>query len=728
MRCNPLRWVWGLIPVLGLSALAVALTHADIESELKTRVDDQLRGSGFKWARTAVSGRDVVLNGTATDDADPARAYDIARSLWGVRTVDNQAAVIEKVDVYEWSAVHEPGKLALGGFVPNDGARDEILKTAKRHFPTDAITDGMKLARGSPAQGAWLAAVNFGLKQIAALKTGEARLKGLALSMSGEAADPKSYTSVRKALASELPSEVKLVDARILAPVIKPFVWNGKQSGGQLVLSGYVPAKARDEVVAAAKAAFPRANAIDDRMEIAEGAGPAFGPAAAALLRSLARLEDGSVEIRDQAVTIQGLATAPDIADSARQDLGRGLPQGYQTSEAIRVRDVVAKPVVPYTTSVHADPGAVLLLGYAPSEIARDRLVQMAQTNFPGRRVTNQLQIAPGAPDGWLRCFEGALNGAGRLGGGKAVLVGRRIDVTAATDDEKLAGSMPDTIKAAIGGDCDTNVRIDVLAEAAPDLVWRAAFNGTDVALDGDVPNAASKSSLAVAAQRAFPGRAIVDRTRIVETKTRVWPLVAEQGLIALAQLQRGEASLSRQQLVVTGQAADRAIAGRVRDQLAQGLAKGYAGRDEITVATVVQAPPPAATPPPAPAVPAAAVQCQNALQDIAREGMIRFERASATLTRESFTTLDQLAVVAKTCPDVTIEIEGHTDSEGTPERNKLLSDRRAQSVVEYLARGGIDAGRLISIGYGDTRPLVPNDTYQNRAKNRRIEFTVKRP
>ena len=192
--------------------------------------------------------------------------------------------------------------------------------------------------------------------------------------------------------------------------------------------------------------------------------------------------------------------------------------------------------------------------------------------------------------------------------------------------------------------------------------------------------------------------------------------------MIALAQLQKGEASLSRQQLVVTGQAADKAIANRVHDQITQGLAKGYSGRDEITVAAAVQ-PAPALPPPPPPA----AVQCQGALQDTAREGMIRFERASATLTEESFGTLDRLAAVVKNCPDVTIEIEGHTDSEGTPERNKLLSDRRAQSVVEYLTRGGIDARRLVSIGYGDTRPLVPNDSVQNRAKNRRIEFTVKR-
>ena len=81
---------------------------------------------------------------------------------------------------------------------------------------------------------------------------------------------------------------------------------------------------------------------------------------------------------------------------------------------------------------------------------------------------------------------------------------------------------------------------------------------------------------------------------------------------------------------------------------------------------------------------------------------------------------------MARNCPTVAIEIGGHTDSEGTPERNQRLSDRRAQSVYDYLTRKGVEAKKLVAVGYGETRPLVPNDSAENRAKNRRIEFTVK--
>jgi OmpA-OmpF porin, OOP family len=151
MRCNPVRWLWGLLPVALLSWGAVQMTHADIEADLKARVDQQLKGSGFSWSRTGFSGRDGLLTGTATDEADPGRAYDIARSLWGVRVVENKSAVIDKVDTYEWSVVRTGNSVKLGGFVPNETVRADILKLAKSSFGGADVVDEMKLARGVPA-------------------------------------------------------------------------------------------------------------------------------------------------------------------------------------------------------------------------------------------------------------------------------------------------------------------------------------------------------------------------------------------------------------------------------------------------------------------------------------------------------------------------------------------------------------------------------------------------
>jgi len=74
----------------------------------------------------------------------------------------------------------------------------------------------------------------------------------------------------------------------------------------------------------------------------------------------------------------------------------------------------------------------------------------------------------------------------------------------------------------------------------------------------------------------------------------------------------------------------------------------------------------------------------------------------------------------------VKLEISAHTDDKGGDDFNLKLSDKRALSVVKYLTDKKIAAPRLIAKGYGKTKPLVPNDSDENRAKNRRVQFTVK--
>ena len=69
------------------------------------------------------------------------------------------------------------------------------------------------------------------------------------------------------------------------------------------------------------------------------------------------------------------------------------------------------------------------------------------------------------------------------------------------------------------------------------------------------------------------------------------------------------------------------------------------------------------------------------------------------------------------------MEIQGHTDNKGGPDYNKRLSDLRAAAVRTYLIEHGISSDRLTSHGYGLERPIVPNDSDNNRALNRRVQF-----
>ncbi|MGM0556571.1 MAG: OmpA family protein [Myxococcota bacterium] len=104
----------------------------------------------------------------------------------------------------------------------------------------------------------------------------------------------------------------------------------------------------------------------------------------------------------------------------------------------------------------------------------------------------------------------------------------------------------------------------------------------------------------------------------------------------------------------------------------------------------------------------------------------VYFDTNKATIKQRSFNVLDQVATVLRRNSQITkVRVEGHTDSRGSDSYNLELSKRRAQSVKEYLVEAGIDAGRLESEGYGETRPLESNSTAQGRERNRRVEFVI---
>ncbi len=121
----------------------------------------------------------------------------------------------------------------------------------------------------------------------------------------------------------------------------------------------------------------------------------------------------------------------------------------------------------------------------------------------------------------------------------------------------------------------------------------------------------------------------------------------------------------------------------------------------------------------------AAANSCRDELNVIVLAGRILFDNNSWDIRPESFKTLDKLAVAAKSCGGVVIEVGGHTDNTGTIAANEEISKLRAESVSKYLAKAGVDAAKLKAAGFGQSKPVADNTTPEGRQKNRRIEFAV---
>jgi outer membrane protein OmpA-like peptidoglycan-associated protein len=150
-------------------------------------------------------------------------------------------------------------------------------------------------------------------------------------------------------------------------------------------------------------------------------------------------------------------------------------------------------------------------------------------------------------------------------------------------------------------------------------------------------------------------------------------------------------------------------------------------------------APPPAPPPPPAaaqpsqpppvvevtpPPPPPPRVEVKEDRIDLGET--VQFETGSAKLIDQSKTLLDEVAGQLRDHPELTkIQIEGHTDSKAGKAFNQRLSEQRAAAVKTYLVSKGIEANRLTTKGFGETRPVADNNTEDGRFKNRRVDFKI---
>lgn len=106
----------------------------------------------------------------------------------------------------------------------------------------------------------------------------------------------------------------------------------------------------------------------------------------------------------------------------------------------------------------------------------------------------------------------------------------------------------------------------------------------------------------------------------------------------------------------------------------------------------------------------------------------IFFDFDQVTLKAESYSELDRVVKMMTERATMTIEIDGHADATGPEQYNLDLSKRRAAAVQKYLTSKGVDSSRVTIAFFGETKPLVPNTTKENRRKNRRVEFVIVKP
>jgi len=119
---------------------------------------------------------------------------------------------------------------------------------------------------------------------------------------------------------------------------------------------------------------------------------------------------------------------------------------------------------------------------------------------------------------------------------------------------------------------------------------------------------------------------------------------------------------------------------------------------------------------------------CKGRFDTMSLTDNIYFARGSSRLEARSNALLDSIVEIVDRCPDLAIRVDGHTDSDGSEALNQSLSEARAWSVRSYLVEAGADGARVDARGFGEAFPAVANNSAENKARNRRIEFSVIEP
>jgi OOP family OmpA-OmpF porin len=104
----------------------------------------------------------------------------------------------------------------------------------------------------------------------------------------------------------------------------------------------------------------------------------------------------------------------------------------------------------------------------------------------------------------------------------------------------------------------------------------------------------------------------------------------------------------------------------------------------------------------------------------------LNVDTGKSTMAPGSLPVVEQIVKLLKDNPGLSVSVQGHTDNIGTPANNKTLSERRARSVMTAVVNGGVAAGWLGALGWGQEKPLADNDSEAGRAKNRRVEIVKK--
>jgi OOP family OmpA-OmpF porin len=425
--------------------------------------------------------------------------------------------------------------------------------------------------------------------------------------------------------------------------------------------------------------------------------------------RTTASLKDTVLDKKKIAVAGRDITFS---ADAFSEDGRRSAVASVEAVPGVRLVNDDTRLVAeakPFVWSAERDVVRVTLGGSTPLPAIKARLLDAARAALSGVDVADQMGLARGAPPRFDAAAALLIDQIGKLKDGKITISDTQVSLAGMARD--LGGR--EAIAAALKN-LPEGFSVAANEIKAPPYVFQAYKDpvAQTVTLTGYVPDNNVHAALAAAAGRKFFGEKIVDNLKASVGAPASFASMVIPALGALSRLSTGTLVVSDREVKLSGDALYDGAAGQIRAGLTKDLPRGWQAKPEISVKPA--------------AAPVDATVCQQLFSDLLGRGKIRFDSGRATIDPDSAGLLDRLIETALRCPTASVEIAGHTDTDGDDGFNQALSEKRAQAVADYLVRAGLPADRFKAMGYGSLQPVASNDTDEGKAQNRRIEFLVR--
>jgi OOP family OmpA-OmpF porin len=433
-------------------------------------------------------------------------------------------------------------------------------------------------------------------------------------------------------------------------------------------------------------------------------------------LAALRMLPRSKISVAADAVAITAISDSEGEKRRLEAELNRIKPAGL----AVRIDISAPRPVLtPFTLRFLKDEtGARFDACSADSERARARILAAAAAAGMAGQAPCTIGLGVPTPS-WGQAAEVAIRAVNDLGSASVTFSDADVSLLAGAEvPQATFDRVVGELKAALPPVFSLKATLapKATAEQAGPAEFTAALSSEGrVELRGRVTDELMQKAVDAFARARFGAADVATLTRLDPDLPDGWPVRVLAGLESLAELAHGTLLVREDTVEVTGVSGSQNARARVTQILSDKLGQGKTFR--VTISYDERLDPTAALPTPQ--------ECAEDINAVLAQQKITFTPGSAEIDAAADKTMAALAEILAQCPGIRMEIAGHTDSQGSEEGNRALSQARAEAVLLGLQGRRAPVEGLTAQGYGEATPIADNGTEAGREANRRIEFTL---